>query len=176
MSTTIPRPAESEYKPFYHNYISMVPEGDLLKTLADQFEAHAKTLAHVPADREQHRYAPDKWTVAEVVGHLADSERVIAYRVLRFARQDATPLSGFDEKVWTPASNYAKRRLADVVAEFRAVRQGTIALLKGLDPEAFARSGTANNSAISVRALAYTVAGHERHHMMILKERYGVGA
>ncbi|MGH7734709.1 MAG: DinB family protein, partial [Gemmatimonadales bacterium] len=90
-------------------------------------------------------------------------------------RNDATPLPGFDEKAWTPASNYAKRRLADVAAEFRAVRQGTIALLKGLEPDAFARTGTANNSPISVRALAYTIAGHERHHMMILKERYGVG-
>ncbi|HET7025341.1 MAG TPA: DinB family protein [Gemmatimonadales bacterium] len=176
MSITIPRPAESEYKPFYHTYISMVPDGDLLKTLADQFEAHAKALAQVPADREQHRYAPDKWTVAEVVGHLADSERVFAYRILRFARNDATPLPGFDEKAWTPASNYAKRRLADVVAEFRAVRQGTLALLKGLGPEALIRTGTANNSPVSVRALAYTIAGHERHHMKILKERYGIGA
>jgi uncharacterized damage-inducible protein DinB len=172
--TSIPRPATSEYKPAYEPYVSKVPDGDLLQTLADQFEAHAKRLAQIPADREQHRYAPGKWTVAEVIGHLADAERVFAYRILRFARKDATPLSGFDENTWSPASNYARRRLADVVAEFRAVRQATLALLRGLEPEAFTRTGTANNSPITVRALAYVIAGHERHHMQVLKERYGV--
>lgn len=174
MPTAIPRPAESEYKSFYHNYISMVPEGDLLKILADQLDDLAARMARVPADKEQYRYAPGKWTVAEVIGHLADSERVFAYRALRFARKDQSPLTGFDENTWTPASNYARRPLADVVAEFRAVRQATLALLRGLEPEAFTRTGTANNSPISVRALAYTIAGHERHHMQVLKERYGV--
>ncbi|HEV2291335.1 MAG TPA: DinB family protein [Gemmatimonadales bacterium] len=174
MSTPIPRPAESEYKPAYAAYIGKVPEGDLLTILSQQLDELAARMAKVPADKEQYRYGPDKWTVTEVIGHIADAERVFAYRALRFARKDQTPLSGFDETAWTPASNYGRRRLADVVAEFRAVRQATLALLKGLEPEAFARSGTANNSAVSVRALAYTIAGHERHHAQILKERYGV--
>ena len=174
MPTAIPRPAESEYKPAYHAYISKVPEGDLLKILADQLDDLAARMARVPVEKEQYRYGPDKWTVTEVIGHIADAERVFAYRILRFARQDATPLSGFDETTWTPASNYGRRRLADVVAELRAVRQATLALLRGLEPEAFTRTGTANNSSITVRALAYTIAGHERHHMQVLKERYGV--
>lgn len=176
MSTSIPRPAESEYKPAYAAYISKVPDGDLLKILADQLDELVARMARVPADKEQFRYGPDKWTVTEVIGHIADAERVFAYRALRFARKDATPLSGFDETAWTPASNYGRRPLADVVTEFRAVRQATLALFRGLEPEAFTRSGTANNSPITVRALAYTIAGHERHHMQILKERYGLGA
>ncbi|MFI5234397.1 MAG: DinB family protein [Gemmatimonadales bacterium] len=154
--------------------MDLVPEGDLIQLLTEQAGVTAAFLAQVPADREQYRYAPDKWTVAEVVGHMADAERVFAYRILRFARNDATPLSGFDENAWTPASNYARRSLADVVAEFRAVRQATIALLGGLDDDAFVRVGTANGSEITVRALAYVIAGHERHHVGILKERYGI--
>ena len=105
MSTPIPRPAASEYKPAYAAYIGKVPEGDLLSILAQQFDDLAARMTRVPAEKEQYRYGPEKWTVAEVIGHLADSERVFAYRALRFARKDETPLSGFDETTWTPASN-----------------------------------------------------------------------
>lgn len=174
MSSQLSRPAESEYKPAYAGYIGKVPDGDLLKILAGQLESTTATLAKVPQEKEQYRYGPDKWTVTEVVGHLADAERVFAYRALRFARADEAPVPGFDENSWAQHAGYGRRRLADVAAEFRAARQSTLALLRGLEGDAFLRSGVANNSPITVRALAYVIAGHERHHMQILKDRYGV--
>ena len=172
--TTIPRPEPSEYAPSYEAYVSKVPQGDLLTVLDQQRRDTQQLLAGLPETKALHRYAPGKWSVKEVVGHLADSERVFSYRALRFARADGLPLQGFDEQAWVPAGRFDARPLTDLAGEFAAVRGATIALFRGLDAEALARRGTANNKTVSVRALAWIIAGHERHHVGILHDRYGV--
>jgi hypothetical protein len=173
-ATLIPRPEATEYAPSYGAYVSLVPGGDLLAILEDQGRETQQLLAALPAATALHRYAPGKWSVKEVVGHLSDSERVFSYRALRFARGDAQPLAGFDEQAWVPAAGFDRRPLPDLLAELDAVRRTTIALFRGCDAAALARKGTANNREITVRALAYVIAGHERHHLGILRERYRV--
>ena len=172
-TAAIARPEPSEYVPYYETYISKVPpKGDLLKVLEDQQRKTQELLAGLSEAKALHRYAPGKWSVKEVVGHLMDSERVFCYRALRFARADGSPLQGFDEKAWVPAGQFDTRSLKDLAAELDAVRRATIALFSGLDADALARRGTANNNPITVRALAWIIAGHERHHVAILRERY----
>jgi hypothetical protein len=172
MTPAIPRPDPSEYAPHYETYVSKVPGGNLLEILEDQRRETQELLAEIPEGRAIHRYAPGKWSIKEVVGHVTDAERVFSYRALRFARGDETPLPGFDEKAYAPAGRFDTRALLDLAVELDAVRRATIALFTGLDPEALARRGTANTKEISVRALAYIIAGHERHHVGILRERY----
>jgi hypothetical protein len=169
---TLARPDATEYAPFYETYVSKVPEGDLLRLLEDQRRETQRLLAGLSETQALHRYAPGKWSVKEVVGHLADCERVFGYRALRFARADDHALAGFDETVWVPAGGFDARSLTDLATELDAVRRATIALFQGFDPAAFTRRGTANNQPISVRALAYVIAGHERHHVAILRDRY----
>jgi len=166
------RPAQGEYAPFYAGYIAQVPDGDLLELLARQGGDSAALLAGIPESRGDFAYAAGKWTLKEVLCHLADAERVFAYRALRFARGDGTPLASFDEKAWVPAAGAARRSVAGLAAELAAVRGATLALLRGLPPEAPGRSGTASNSEVTVRALGWIIAGHERHHLQIIRERY----
>jgi hypothetical protein len=169
---TIARPAATEHAPYYGKYIEQVPDGDVLALLARQHEETQSLLRGIPKARWGHRYEPGKWSISEVVGHLADAERVFGYRALRFARADATPLPGFDENAWAPQSGYHARPLTDIADEFRAVRNATVAFVKGLDDQAIARRGSANGQEITVRALIWIIAGHERHHVRILRERY----
>jgi len=171
-TATIPRPDATEYAPFYGTYVGRVPDGDLLELLERQRRETQNLLAGLSDTQALHRYAPGKWSIKEVVGHLMDSERVFCYRALRFARADEKPLQGFDEKAWVPAGSFDARPLADLAAELDAVRRATIALFRGFDAAALARKGTANNNEVTVRALAWIVAGHERHHVAILRERY----
>ncbi len=170
--TAIPRPAAGEYHAYYDTYVSEVPEGDLLEILAELREGTGRLLAEIGEARAGHRYAPGKWTIREIVGHLSDSERIFAYRLLRVARGDATPLPGFDEQQYVPAGEFERRPLADVAAEFRAVRDATLALIGGLGAAALARRGVANGSPVTARALAYIIAGHEIHHVRVIRERY----
>jgi len=171
-TATIPRPDATEYAPFYGTYVGKVPDGDLLELLERQRRETQNLLAGLSDTQALHRYAPGKWSIKEVVGHLMDSERVFCYRALRFARADEKPLQGFDEKAWVPAGSFDARPLADLAAELEAVRRATIALFGGFDAAALARKGTADNNEVTVRALAWIVAGHERHHVAILRERY----
>ena len=171
----IPRPAPSEYAPHYAGYINRVPEGDVLDQLARQIDETRALLRGLPPSRAVHRYATGKWSVAEVVGHIADAERIFAYRALRVARGDATPLAPFDENAYTPAGSFDRRTLTDLVDELTAVRHATLALFRGMPGEAFERTGTASGRTVSVRALAFIIAGHELHHVAILRERYGLG-
>jgi hypothetical protein len=173
-SVTIPRPASSEYAPSYSGYVSAVPDGDLLSLLARQGRETVKLLRGINEKKSRYRYAPGKWTIREVAGHVSDAERVFTYRALRFARGDATPLASFDENAWGDATNADARALADHIEELAAVRAATLALFRGFSEDQFARSGTASGHQITVRALAYITAGHERHHVKILRERYGV--
>jgi uncharacterized damage-inducible protein DinB len=169
------RPESVEHAPYYSRYTALVPDGSIVATLRAQGEETASFLARVPADREDHRYAAGKWSVKEVVGHLTDAERIFSYRALRIARGDQTPLAGFDENRYVPEGRFGARTLKSVAEEFRAVREATLRLLDGLDDVAFARQGVANDTPVTVRALAWIMAGHERHHVALLKERYELG-
>jgi hypothetical protein len=171
----IARPATGEYLPYYHKYIALVPEGDVVDMLRSQIGDTLALLGSIDEARGSYRYAPGKWSIKEVVGHMADVERVMAYRALRIARGDATPLPGFDENAYVPAANFDARPLASLAHEFHHVRASTVAFLETLDPTAAARRGTANNAEVSARALAFIIAGHERHHVGLLRERYGGG-
>jgi uncharacterized damage-inducible protein DinB len=175
MRNAIARPAPDEFFEYYGKYIGMVPGEDAMPAMRDQIGGTVRLLKPLDETRALHRYAPGKWSVKEVVGHLSDSERVFAYRALRMGRGDATPLAGFDENAYTPAGRFDARPLADVLNEFELVRAASIALFRGMDDEALLRRGTANDKQISVRALAWILAGHELHHRGLLIERYGVG-
>ncbi len=168
----ITRPEAGEFAPHYATYINAVSGSDAMPVLKAQRESTGRFLAAVPESRAGYRYAEGKWSFREVVGHLSDAERIFAYRLLRFARADLTPLSGFDENTYVPAGEFERRSLADVAAEFAAVRDATLALLRGLPAEAMVRRGPANGKEITVRALAWTIAGHEAHHIRVLGERY----
>jgi hypothetical protein len=166
------RPADSEYNTYYQPYVSEVPDGDLLTTLESQRDSTAAILAGITDANAGFRYAEGKWSIREVVGHVADAERVFAYRALRFARADATPLPGFDENAWMPSAGFDARPLGDVAAELRTVRESTLSLFRSFTPEAWLRTGSASGHPITARALAWIIAGHERHHLRVLTERY----
>ncbi|HEY9383371.1 MAG TPA: DinB family protein [Gemmatimonadales bacterium] len=166
------RPDATEYAPFYAGYVAGVPEGDVLDLLERALEETTRLLGAVPEARGDFAYAPGKWTLKEVVGHVVDAERVFSYRALRFARGDTTPLAAFDENAWAPNSGARARTLADLLGEYRAVRAATLALLHSLPAGADLRRGTASGREISVRALAWIIAGHERHHLRLIRERY----
>lgn len=171
----IARPAESEFAPFYAGYVAKVAESGPLAVLVDQIAAF-ETLRALPETTGDYRYADGKWTVKELLGHLADAERVFSYRLLRIARADKTPLAGFDENAWAEVAPHGSRRLADVVDELIAVRRATITLVGSLDETAAGNVGVANNSPVSGRALCWIIAGHAQHHLSVLAERYNVGS
>lgn len=166
------RPAADEYPPYYALYINQVPEGDVIALLGQQIERTRNLLAPLTDAQARFRYAEGKWSPKEIVGHLADAERVFSYRLLTFARSDSSPLPGFDENAYVPASEADRLPLVQVVDELARVRGATIALLQGLPDAAWTRSGTANGKSISVRSLAWIIAGHEIHHARVLAERY----
>ena len=172
---TIP-PGSDEYAQPYRAYVARVPTGNVLELLERQGVATAALLEGVTPERARYRYAPGKWSVTEIIGHLSDAERIFAYRALRIARCDETPLPGFDENAYTPAGEFDRRQLSDVARELKLVRAGTVALFRGLPDEAWGRRGTASDHPVSVRAMAHIIAGHELHHLEVLQTRYGLGA
>ena len=171
-AAVIARPGADEYAPYYGTYIGKVPEGDLRAMLSSQLAETMALLRSIPESQGGHRYAPDKWSIKEVLGHLIDSERIFSYRALRIARGDATPLPGFEQDDYIPAGRFDARTVRDLADELAAVRQATIHLFAHLDEAAFERRGTASGKPVSARALAYIIAGHELHHVGILKTRY----
>lgn len=166
------RPEASEYAPYYDTYVSKVPDGNILQVLSSQIDETMALLGTLSEEHADYRYAPGKWSIKEVIGHMSDTERVFAYRALRFSRNDTTPLPGFEQEPFTEAANFSDRTLTDLLDEFRTVRQSTIHLFTGMSEAMMMRTGTASQAAISVRALAYLIAGHERHHVGILRARY----
>lgn len=166
------KPATDEYAPYYGKYTSLVPDGDILATLTQQIDATLALLRALPEEQGNHRYAPEKWSIKEVIGHLIDAERIFAYRALRIARGDTTPLPGFEQDGYITNGNFDVRQLADLAAEFETVRQSTLFLLRHLTDEAWLRRGVASDNPVTVRALAYMMAGHELHHVEILRSRY----
>lgn len=166
------RPGSDEYAPYYDTYIRKVPNQDLLQLLKEQIESTCGLLGKVSESGADAAYAAGKWTIKEVAGHMADTERIMAYRLLRIARGDTTPLPGFEQDDYVRDGGFHTRTLASLIEEFRIARASTLALLQGLDEAALARVGVANGTTVSARALAYIIAGHERHHVGILREQY----
>jgi uncharacterized damage-inducible protein DinB len=174
-STTIPRPGVDECVPYYHRYIEKVPGEDLTGQLTGQLRDIEKLFENVTDHDALARYAEGKWSVKEILGHLCDTERIFSYRLLRIARGDATGLPGYDENAYVPAGHFDERPLPMLLAEFRAVRHSTAALVEGLPAQAWERRGIANGQPISARALAYIIVGHVFHHLGVLHERYNLG-
>lgn len=166
------RPKPGEYHPDYDRYISLIPASDVVTTLALQISKTVALLAARSEDDGNLRYQPGKWTVKEVLGHLSDTERIMSYRALRFARNDRTPIEGFEQDDYVRGGPFVELRLVDLVEEFKTVRASTLALFRNLRPDDWTRRGIANQNEISVRALAYVIAGHELHHRHILEEKY----
>ncbi len=166
------RPQASEYAPFYEKYIAMVPDGEIAETLEAQMREMKLLLGSLSEKEAEFRYAEGKWSVKELLGHISDSERIFAYRMLRIARGDQTPLAGFEQDDYVKAGNFQAHALTELLEEFTAVRRASIALLRSFDAEVWLRRGVANQKEISARALAFILAGHERHHRQILQERY----
>ena len=158
------KPGAADHAEYYARYVRLVPDGDIVAILATQLEDTLVPIRELTEEQARFAYAPGKWSVKEVLGHIADCERVIAYRALRIARADETPLPSFDENAYTPAGRFNERPLASLLAELTAVRRATVALFAGLPPDAWLRFGTASNNAVSVRACAWIIAGHELHH------------
>lgn len=177
MTTTlaVPRPVEGDCDPFYFTYINEIAaDEEVLAVLADLERTTPALLDPLTEAQAGHRYAPGKWTVREVVGHVTDAERVFTYRALTIARGDRTALPSFGENEWAAVSNADTRSLADLVGELRAVRAASLALFRSFGAAEWERAGTASGKHVAVRALPYIIAGHERHHVAVLRERYGI--
>ena len=166
------RPAPDEYGEFYREYVGLVPDGDLLATLEREGRSFSDLILSVPPDREDHRYAPDKWSIREIVGHVIDAERVNALRALWFARAAVTAQPGWEENDWARVSNAGRRPMRDLADEWQTVRRSSIQLLESFDADALERRGTANGVSFTTRAMAWVVAGHALHHKSLLQDRY----
>jgi hypothetical protein len=165
------RPKAEEFPLFYKGYVDTVSD-DVLTDLEQQMELFSVLLRSVPAEKASFAYAPGKWTIQELAGHVIDTERIMAYRALRIARNDATPLPGFDENDYVSNAHFADRSLESLADEFAALRKANIYLIRSLNAIEIDRSGISNNKPISVRALIFIMAGHVNHHVAILKQRY----
>src|SRR5579863_6580942 len=167
----IGRPEPGEYAPYYDRYISLVSGNDILTTLESQRRQMLLLLSGRDEADGDFRYAPDKWSTKEVLGHICDTERIFAYRALRISRGDRTPIEGFEQDDYVRNGPFAQRPLAELIEDYIAVRRATLTLLRNLDEQAWMRRGIANKNEVSVRAIAYTAAGHELHRR-ILEEKY----
>jgi len=169
---TIAPPDPAEFAPYFGRYISLVPGADILKTLDSQRRQMLMLLSGRDEADGDFRYAPDKWSAKEVLGHVCDTERIFAYRALRIARGDQTPMEGFEQDDYIRNGPFASLPLPEIIDDYITVRRATLTLLRNLDEPAWNRRGIANKNEVSVRALAYLIAGHELHHRKILEEKY----
>lgn len=167
------RPEPTEHSPFHNTYISLVPETDILTAMSEQLDETLAFWRTIPEAQGDVCHAPYTWTVKQVIGHINDCERVFGYRALRFARADVTPLPGFEDNDYVRAAECERRTVADLVAEFDAIRRSSLFLFRSFSDAAWARRGIANDAPLSVRALAFIVVGHVRHHGAILRKRLG---
>lgn len=166
------RPEKDEYGEFYANYVSLAEETDVVSALQNQTNDLRKLFAGISAERENFRYAAGKWSVKEMLGHIIDAERVFSYRALRISRGDRTPLATFDENSYVAGSNFSHTSFADLIEEFSLLRTANVLLFKNLTEEMWLRRGTASDATVSVRALAFIMVGHARHHTNVLRARY----
>ena len=168
------KPANDEYAPEHARYVDLVSEDDIIPALEKQGQATNALLSAVTEERAGHRYAPGKWSIKQVVNHMADAERIFCYRALSVGRGDTRGLLGFDEEAFGAASEADRRPMADIVAELAAIRRATIALFRSFSDAAWKRAGTANDRRITVRGVAFVTLGHERHHLKVLRAKYQV--
>ena len=166
------QPQPQEYGAYFHTYISKVKTDDILLTLADARQTTLDFFKNLPKEKWDYCYAPGKWSIRELLQHLIDGERVFAYRALRIARNDQTPLPGFDENLFAENAHADARTAASLLAEYKTVRTATLHLFKSFNEEDFNRIGTSSNSPASPLAIAFIIAGHELHHLGIIRERY----
>jgi uncharacterized damage-inducible protein DinB len=166
------RPQMGDYAVYFEKYIALVPSGDFLDILNQQHEDLYRRLTPLTEEQANFRYAPGKWSIKETIGHISDTERVFAYRLLCIARGDQTPLPSFEQVAYIRNANFSARKLSDILHEFSMVRESTLALIRSLDDDAWQRRGVAGQKEITTQALAFLIAGHERHHSIILGERY----
>ena len=169
------RPTDQEYAPFYKGYVGLVTEDDVLPPLAAQRDEVLRLAASVPTERETFRYAEGKWSIRELFGHIGDGERVFGYRAFCIGRGDQAAFPGFDQEEYMAAADYDRVPLAELASDFARLRESNLAVLKRLPPERWAQVGTASGARVSVNALAYVMAGHVRHHLGVLRDRYQVG-
>jgi hypothetical protein len=165
-------PQPEEYPEWVKGYVSKVSSNDLLAFLQQQHDQHLSQIADLSEAQLNYRYAPGKWTIKEVLGHIIDTERIMAYRALRFARRDTTELPGFDQDWYVDNAFTQKRGISDIVNEYSAVRRSSIELFRSFDEETLTLAGISNQKRMTVRALGYVIAGHEAHHWQIIHERY----
>ena len=168
------RPLPNEYPPFFAGYVERVPEVDIVAALRGQVDVVRRVAASIAPDRETYAYAPGKWSIRQVAGHIGDGERVFGFRALCFSRADRNPLPAFDENAYVAHARFHDIPLSDLVDEFALLRSANVKMLAGLRDEQWSEVGTASGKPISVRALAYVMAGHVRHHLAVLQERYAV--
>jgi hypothetical protein len=170
--TASTRPQSGDYAPYYDRYISLVPGNDVLAALEDQRREMLLLLCGRAEADGDIRYAPDKWSLKEVLGHVNDTERIMSYRALRISRGDATPIEGYEQDDYVRNGPFARRPLADLIEDYIAVRRATVSLFRNLDEPAWSRRGVANKNEVTVRALAYIIAGHGLHHRRVMEEKY----
>lgn len=168
----IAKPPVGEFAPFYQSYIDKVPEDDILQTLENSRAQTIELLQTLPTEKWLYRYEPGKWSIKEMIVHLADAERVFAYRAMCIARNEQNPLPGFDHNAYVPESRADKRSIASIIGEYNAVREASLQLYANFEEDVWMRVGNANGAPVSVRALAFITAGHEMHHLSIIRERY----
>lgn len=169
----IEKPNEGEFAPYAIQYIGLLPDdGFVLEHLKNNLKATQAFVRSLPEAKLLYRYADGKWTIKEILQHIADDERIYAYRALRFARNDKTELPGFDQDEYTRYANANRRTLDDLLGELASVRDGTLSLYDGFGDDVLTRAGIASGNVMSVRAIAYHIAGHELRHMNVIRERY----
>lgn len=165
---------KNEYNPYYRSYIEPLASGGktIIENLIQNKKDLVDSLSSIPIDKHEYRYAEDKWTIKDIVQHIIDAERVFSYRAMRFARNDQTPLPGFEQDDYVEIFDANQRDLNDLIEEFSVLRNATIAMYKSFDDKSLKRIGTASNSPMSVRALGYLFSGHVNHHLKVIQERY----
>lgn len=172
MNPGLPRPTTDEHAPYYGLYVRQVPDGDVLEILAREVGRTVALLEPLDETQAAYRYAPGKWSVKEVLGHVIDVERVFAQRALHFARKDAAPLPSLEQDEWVEAGYFDRRTIASLLEEFSAVRRANLAMFRGFDPGAWANRGVASGVEFTARSIPYIIAGHELHHRKVLEARY----
>lgn len=170
------RPQSDEYSEPHAEYVSLVPEEDILAAIAEQSTDTQKLLATVDEAKAAYRYAEGKWSIKEVLGHIVDAERIISYRLLAIARGEVSPLPGFDENAYVENADFDSWKLGDLAEHYAVVRRSNIVLLRNLPDAAWDRRGTANGFSVTTRGLAWSLVGHERHHVKVLRDRYLLGS
>ena len=166
------RPEADEYAPYYEKYISLVPQGDVVNTMRKQRNDTLTLLRNLSEKQADSRYAPGKWSLKEVVGHIIDTERIFSHRAFRFARNDQTPLPGYEQDDYVREGDFGSHKLTELAADFEYVRRATLSLYSSFNNAAWRRRGVANDNEVSVRAIAHIITGHEAHHMQIIRTKY----